>query len=75
MTQTAPTTRRAGNLPPDATPGEIAAARRRRHDDYEAARAAGALRNGRMLQRGGPHGARRPRRAASARACRGPLRA
>lgn len=56
----------------DTTPTREAA---RRHDDYEAARAAGALRNGRMLQRGGPHGERRPRRAASARACRGPLRA
>ena len=38
---TAPTTRRAGNLPPDATPGEIAAARRRqrRQGKAEAAEA------------------------------------
>lgn len=52
------------------TPASEAA--RRRAADYAAAKAAGALRNGRLLQRGGAHGPAKPRAAASARACRGP---
>lgn len=66
-----PTTTRPAPPRPASARSEAA---RRRHDDYEAARAAGALRNGRMLQRGGAHGPAKPRAAAAAKACRGPVR-